>query len=209
MDGYQRPDIGPVVILDEAGNEIPYGQRWEGIPPDESYSVVSHPERFAPLHDVADALVDHLIGHFDVTADHDPPLNSLHHGPEVDVVRAVRLTPSDPGAAPLTFIHTQLPGIHLHAGAVTSWSFPSCGCDACDEVWDEVADELEETVRAVVTGGFAERLRRQGLSWWMEHSTSSRDRDSWASQRVSRGEVKELRGRMSEVPDNWHAWPRR
>ena len=45
-------------------NVIEYGNRWAsrgGTPPEDSYSVDEHPERFAPLHTVAAALIDYLV----------------------------------------------------------------------------------------------------------------------------------------------------
>ena len=208
MERYQRPYIGPVEIRDESGRVIPYGRRWEGSPPDESYELLTHPERFAPLHPVADALVDYLIAQYNVAVDHYPLLDSLHQQPAPTVVRAVRLTPLAPQTAPLTFVYSGLPGIHLHAGAVSCWPFPSCGCDACDEVWDEAADQLEEIVRHVVSGRFAERLRHQGSSWWMESTNVFSDGDSWASTQVNRETLADVQRRMAGVPEKWRPWPR-
>ncbi|MGX9294439.1 DUF6226 family protein [Tsukamurella paurometabola] len=48
---------------------IEYGDRW-GIdsPPDDSYSRTINLDRFEPLHLVADALIDHLVSTYEVTA---------------------------------------------------------------------------------------------------------------------------------------------
>lgn len=55
------------MFRDRDGAVISYGSRWrrEGPPP-ETYSQVSHSERFAPLHLVADAFIEHLQGNYDV-----------------------------------------------------------------------------------------------------------------------------------------------
>lgn len=158
MAEYARPVIAARTFHDAEGRTIPYGDRWGGgSPAEDSYSVTSNLDRFAPLHDVADALVDHLHRTYAV---------SLHEGIEhvrdlmdpaaAEVVKAVRVVPVDPGAAPLTFVYTAFPGIRLHAGFLPDFTFPSCGCDACDETWERSADELESAVHAVTHGGFSE-----------------------------------------------------
>ena len=47
---YRRPELELGIYLDEFGVPIPYGRRWGmGSPPDVTYSVCAHPERFAPV----------------------------------------------------------------------------------------------------------------------------------------------------------------
>jgi len=60
MPEYTRPAIKTQDFRDEFGAVIRYGTRWTGAPPDDSYSRVSNPERFTPLHTVADALIEYL-----------------------------------------------------------------------------------------------------------------------------------------------------
>ena len=68
MSVYERPVWRDPVFRDAAGAIIEYGSRWgQDRPPPETYSVDSHPERFAPLHMVADALIDHFTQNFDGT----------------------------------------------------------------------------------------------------------------------------------------------
>lgn len=64
---YVRPVVAGKTYHDALGVEFEYGERW-GIerPPAGSYSVDSHPERFAPLHGIADALIEHLQSTYDV-----------------------------------------------------------------------------------------------------------------------------------------------
>lgn len=57
MSSYLRPAIDSPVFRDDDNQVIDYGCRWPDSPPDDAYSVDRHPERFAPLHRVADALV--------------------------------------------------------------------------------------------------------------------------------------------------------
>ena len=57
MPAYERPRWGEPVFRDSAGAVVVYGSRWgQDGPPADTYSVDTHPERFAPLHVVADAL---------------------------------------------------------------------------------------------------------------------------------------------------------
>ncbi|WP_404810209.1 DUF6226 family protein [Microbacterium terricola] len=33
----------------------------------------------------------------------------------------------------MTFVLTEFPGVHLRAGVLHDFHFPTCGCDACDD----------------------------------------------------------------------------
>jgi hypothetical protein len=79
-----------------------------------------------------------------------------------DVVRAVRVVPSDPAAAPLTFVFTSFPSVIVHAGVLHDFLYPVCGCDACDESWEPLAHELEWQTLAVAAGGYRERIDPAG-----------------------------------------------
>lgn len=158
MSHYRRPDFPLEAYRDGQGHPIDYGNRWTGgSPPEDTYSRVGHPQRFTPLHRVADSLIDWLLDSFDVVADRDPGVASDLLFDFEDVVRAVRVVPSNPLAAPLTFVFTGFPGILLHAGALHDSHYPVCGCDACDDDVDSLAEDLESVVRAVVSGGLCER----------------------------------------------------
>lgn len=170
MAAYERPYIEPVEFRDDAGRVIDYGNRWTSLggPPDESYSVDDHPERFAPLHTVAEALLEHLVTAYEVDVDEGPHvIADLLHPPAVtDIVRAVRLTPKDDASAPLVLVLTGYPGVRLYAGALFTTAYPSCGCNACDERWDAVADELEWQTLSIVGGGFAEEVSEPRRPRW-------------------------------------------
>lgn len=72
VTGYARPEIPVQVFRDAAGQIIEYGNRWgAGAPPEDSYSVDTHPERFAPLHTVAEALIAHLTAGYDTAVSED------------------------------------------------------------------------------------------------------------------------------------------
>lgn len=159
MSGYRRPRVRPEIHRDEQGLPVAYGHRWEGIsPPTSAYSTVGHRERFAPLHQVADALIDWLLDTFDAVAERDPGVATDLLLPPADIVRAVRVVPSNSFAAPLTFVFTGFPGIFLHAGALHDSHYPVCGCDACDDEVPVLLENLESMVRVVVSGGYFERF---------------------------------------------------
>src|SRR5690554_2561679 len=135
MPDYVRPTLPQLVFYDDAGAVIPYGNRWpDRIAPEHAYSVVTHPERFAPLYLVAEALIQHLAETYEVSVSDDIAhagelLHDSYHG----VVRAVQVVPQNADAASLTFVYTSFPGVTVHAGLLHDFPFPDCGCDACDD----------------------------------------------------------------------------
>ena len=161
MREYVRPEIEDRVFVDASGRVIDYGNRWEeygGTPPHDSYSVASHTERFAPLPLIAEALIAHLIQTYDVIAEEGAAVAlDVERSPEPDeIVRAVRLTPARDTAAPLTVVFTRYPGVMVRAGELYHAAFPHCGCDACDEAWEPLAEQMESDVLNVVAGDFRE-----------------------------------------------------
>lgn len=149
-----------MMFHDAAGNLINYGNRWNTAPPDDSYSVEEHTERFRPLHRIAEALITHLAESYQVTVETGPHVvDILAEPPSADeIAQAMLLTPNRNGAAPLLVVFTEYPGIRLYAGAFFHGVYPSCGCDACDDIWQNAADELERDVFVVITGGLSERV---------------------------------------------------
>ncbi|MGW8482716.1 DUF6226 family protein [Microbacterium sp. NPDC055903] len=171
MTEYIRPPIEPREFVDEAGTVIDFGNRWAhlgGTPPEDSYSVDEHLERFAPLHTIGEALIAFLAARYDVEVEEGlHVMAGLQHAPaSEDVVRAVRLTPRNATSASLVIILTAFPGVRLYAGALYSAAYPSCGCNACDERWNEAADELEWQVFAIVGGGFSEEVSEPRRAKW-------------------------------------------
>lgn len=210
MSSYIRPHVDEPVFVDASGAVIDYGHRWNGMPPEDTYSVESNLERFAPLHAVADALIDHLRDTYDVDMDEGPEVAAdLMHGP-VEALRAVRVRPRDPACAALSFVFSAYPGVTMHAGLLHDFHFPDCGCDACDCTWDGEAGNLEKQVFAVVEGRYREVIEG-GLRPWVAHTftypdgmwTSGRSRDASPERRRAAKSV--LRG----VADGWAAWPLR
>ncbi len=241
MEDYRRPSAPPLVFRDAAGEAIDYGNRWAaaGGPPEDSYSVIEHPERFAPLHAVAEALIDHLAATYGARLEEGPRVAAeLRHAPNgEEIVRAVRLAPregedEDGGsdgsgnlAAPLTFVLTNSPAVHLFAGVLFHGMYPSCLCNACDERWDTAADELERHVFTIVGGGFSEDVGKKRRAKWsydrghglvkgMGQTVSYRLRaldDSWGESGAQRARdvPAELIEAVAEVSarGNWQAWP--
>jgi hypothetical protein len=155
---------------------IEYGNRWgpDG-PPTETYSVAHNTERFAPLHQVADALIECLQHEYDVEVIDDLACAQDLTMPRVDAIRAVRLSPPTVGATPLMFVYSDFPGIVLHAGITLDSVHPHCGCDACDDTWEGVADDIEWIVEAIVSGGFREELRSGSHAPWVWHEFRASD----------------------------------
>ncbi len=173
MTSYIRPHIEPDDFFDAQGERIDYGNRWAHLdgPPEDSYSVDEHPERFAPLHAVADALIAHLVTTYAVDVEEGAHVAAdfRHPTPADAVVRAVRFTPRHEASASMTVLFTAYPGVRVRAGMFFEEAFPSCGCDACDETWDAAAEELEQQVLSIAGGGLTEKVgkprrRRVGYS---------------------------------------------
>ena len=142
---FARPPLPAQTFLDAEGQVIHYGSRWgDESPPEDAYSRETHPERFAPVLSVVDALIDHLETWYvvDVERRTDDVGTPVTH-----------LRPST--GAPITLRSTD-GGIVVEAGALFRQRMPGCTCDACDETAETVADRLEETVLAIAAGGLRE-----------------------------------------------------
>jgi hypothetical protein len=165
--------------------------RWgpEGPPP-EAYSRVTDPQRFAPVADAADALVERLVAAYDVTRD----------AAEVEnTVRAVRLTPR--AGAPLVVGVTDFPGVRLKMGHWSSAVAPQCGCDACDEDAADAIAHMTQVVDDVVHGRFRERLTRHPRRLWVSTGSSS----GWSA--VDREHYERLGSIAAPGSYEWPAWP--
>ncbi|MGO3885133.1 MAG: DUF6226 family protein, partial [Mycetocola sp.] len=155
---YVRPELPHAEYLDENGQVIRYGERWSGSPPEGSYSVASHTERYAVLHTVATALINHLVERYDVDVTDDLTVGDDLVHPFPGALRAVRISPRRADAAELSIVFTDFPGIAIHAGALHDSAYPMCGCDACDTSAEGEVEELEERVLAVADGRFQEGI---------------------------------------------------
>lgn len=208
MRPYLRPPIDAPVFHGTDGQVIDYGNRWGGPPPEETYSVDTHPERFAPIHTVADALIAYLRNTYDVDVDEgeETAADLLH--PPAEVVRAVRIRPNDPACAALTFVFTAYPSVVLHAGLLHDFPHPICGCDACDSTWEAEADDLEQQVLAVVTGHYRETVER-GFRPWVEYAFTHPDGAASGRSRAQdmpADRLKAAKPLLRNRSGEWAAW---
>lgn len=211
MYAYRRPDIESADFRDAAGEVIDYGNRWNGSPPDGAYSVITHPERFAPLHVVADALIAHLEATYYVDVIDGAGTADVLTVVPPDIVRAVCIKPHDPASAVLTFVYTSFPGIFLHAGALHTFPFPVCGCDACDSTWEREVEELEDHVTAVVSGGLRESIGPGPRPWVASALTfpqGSKSGTDHASD-LTAERIEKARRILRDIPEGWSAWSTR
>jgi hypothetical protein len=211
---YVRPDLPTTTYYSRDGDPIPYGRQWgEDGPDPDSYSVDSHPERFAGLHVVAHALIDHLVSAYDVDVEEDP----AHAGDLLmefkDVRQAIRVTPRQSGAAPLTFVLTGYPGVVVHAGALHDFPYPVCGCDACDETAETTAHRMELLVLSVAAGGYAERYPAGSRRWSHYELTafdgSGPESGSGEPGPDSAARLHDAEIRLRELAGPWRPWPLR
>ena len=165
------------------------------LPPEDSYSRVTEPERFGVVVEAADLLVQRLSATYDVLA---VPA-------ELDrALRAVELTPRE--GAPITMGVSAFPGVVLKAGVWTpASSFPACGCDACDESGQDAVDSLLEELAAIVHGGFSEHLSARGLESVWDHG----DRRRSSTAPLGRSERRALAMLAPAGERRWPAWPLR
>lgn len=209
MAAYLRPHIEPQQFYDTDGALIDYGRRWEDGPPEEAYSVATHPERFAPIGTVAEALIAHLTSTYDVEVDQGPRVADDIVHPGIEVVRAVRLRPRDTQAAPIAFTFDSI-GITLYAGALYYELFPSCGCDACDDDWEHLVDVLEEQVFAIVNGRLAEKIGWGPNPLITYGYVSPRTESSQQSRgQYSKTRIRTARQTLGKLRNGWVAWPLR
>jgi hypothetical protein len=211
-------------FVDDDGVRFRYGTSHfdeDGSPRGDAYSRAGHPERFAPLHAVADGLVEHLVERYDVAVDDvsEDDADAEAIGLGLGVERAVRLTPVAPDASPLVVVWTDFPGLLLYAGTMVNRAVPVCGCDACDETAASVVEGLTRFVAAVVAGGLIEWSRRpppaaqdllgshapqaSGLGYLLEAD------DGWESSSVESpwAGVAAARERLASLPGGrWQPW---
>ncbi|ANC31596.1 DUF6226 family protein [Isoptericola dokdonensis] len=225
MTTYVRPPLPREVFLDDAGRPFTYGDRWgDDGPPEDAYSVVTHPERFAALHPVADTLLVHLAATYAGDVAELSPADLTTHTPAApahpalagwgDVERLLRvvvLRPHRAGAAPISIAWTDYPGVEVRAGALVRRSFPSCGCDACDDSVESMADDLEALVLGVAAGRAREWVRSAGpLSCWVGFSTDHDDGE-WESGETRHDrrdpQVRAARALLRSLPHGrWQPW---
>ncbi|GEK79469.1 DUF6226 family protein [Agrococcus baldri] len=144
---FRMPSL-PTSWVDAEGVEIPFGQRWGlAAPPDEAYERITCPERYQPLHDVADALLAHLLDEYECVAEEVPA--AAHE------LRAVRLLATGRSHG-IGIAWTDFPGVRADLGGEVDAAAPICGCDACDESLEQAAEQLSDSVLRAVAPGDAD-----------------------------------------------------
>ena len=176
-------------------------------PPDDAYSRVTEPERFRPLHDWALEAVARLQANYEVTRDESEGMDAeLERSPLSRPT--LKLTPLHDSCAPITIAFNDFPGLAVRLGRWSTEWFPSCGCDACDEMPDEEFERFTELLSDVVAGRFRESLRLQprgdGLcrnEFW------SADHRSAGGSRVPRDEALQILNGAEKIVLAWMPWP--
>ena len=69
---------------------------------------------------------------------------------------SVKLSPTDPEAAPMTVVFTDFPGLFVRFGRWADDLFPDCGCDACGGTAEE--EILTEKIHSLTTSGLCETV---------------------------------------------------
>ena len=167
-------------------------------PKPEEYARVTDPGRYAVLHEAADLLLDELTERYTVE-------RREIKGP----LRAVRLIPHMPAAAPLAVTFTDFPGIKLRFGRWYEESLPNCGCDACDEHPAELVADLRTHVSALVEGGLWERVQRRVTGSWSETRLIGPDFSTGRSVPLDPRDARAARREGSAAAVQWAPWPRR
>ena len=198
-----------------------YGNRWgpDG-PPEEAYSRVTNAERFRPLHAAMREIIARLHSEYDVTLDEGYGLDEELVRHMTPAAPSVRLTPSDSGAAPITIVFSDFPGLHLRFGRWLIEPFPDCGCDACDESAEGEIERLIDFVDDVTAGRFREGIRipvlagsgwRKMERWADETRLQQRNTGirSGGESRIDRQRALSLTGGAHRLDLDWKPWPRR
>lgn len=179
-------------------------------PPDDAYERVSEPERFRRLHRWALEAVAMLEAEYEVSKEEGASLG--HHQGRAQLARpTIKLTPLSDDAAPITIAFLDAPGLEVRLGRWETDVFPTCACDACDEMPEDQWDRFEQVVSDVVDGRFREALLLQpdGDVWRTAEMWSGFHRKSTGSTRVPRETaLRELNG-QERILLEWQPWSRK
>ena len=181
---------------------------WAGEgPPDDAYERVTEPERFTPLHDWTLEAVGRLQAEYDV---------ALEEGKGVDAELersslarpTLKLTPRQESCAPITIAFTDFPGLAVRVGRWVTDYFPSCGCDACDEMPEGEFEALKELLCDVVAGQFRESMCLQpgGDGWSSMELWLDGERRRSGGSRVPRAKAARILDDKTEIVLEWQPW---
>ena len=189
-------------------------------PPEEAYGRVTNPERFRVLHSTMLQLLTRLEADFDVQREEGYGLDEELERHFVLARPGVRLTPGDPEAAPLAVAFSDFPGLHLRFGLWWQELLPVCGCDACGDSGEELAERLTRLIEGVTDGRFWECYSPlsnwPGGKIWGSWGGSGHGECSASGLPLQRKNwlKRKLGGRTAlDSPQhrhvNWKPWPRR
>ena len=175
-------------------------------PPDAAYSRVTDPERFSPLHDWALEAVARLQKDYEVTLDEGQGMDT-----ELERVLlsrpTLKVTPFQDSCAPVTIAFIDFPGLAVRLGRWATDRFPSCGCDACDEMPDGEFERFTELLNDVVAGRFREPMYLQpggdGWSRWELWSAGHRRSNG---TRLSRDKAPQVLNGEEKIALVWMPW---
>lgn len=115
----------------------------------------------------------------------------------------MRLTPVGRAAGALSVGLTSFPGVLLRFGGHTDLVLPVCGCDACDDLVQDLRGMLRFHVEALVSGGFAERGSADGSTGYRFVAQSG------SSSGSTTADAAVWPGDHREYDHEWAAWTRR
>ncbi|MCP4305974.1 MAG: hypothetical protein GY926_05300 [bacterium] len=168
-------------------------------PDEDAYGRVTNPERYQVVAEAATALVGSLVDAFDVvqsSGDSAVDFPNWRDAPP----KTIRLVPN--AGAPLAFAITDFPVVGVRFGEWGKETFPSCGCDACDEQPSDVMRRMNDLVEAAVDGRYEEELTKR---MFRISFTGSWGRQS-SERRLKR---REWRDYGQPGLHKWPRWPRR
>ena len=181
---------------------------WGGEgPPYEAYSRVTEPERFRPLHGWTLEAVKRLQAEYDVALEEGKGIDSELERSSL-ARPTLKLTPRRGFCASITIAFTDFPGLAVRVGHwVTEW-FPSCSCDACDEMPDGEFESLTELLNDVVAGRLREsmRLSRGGDGWSSMEMWSGGESRSSGGSRVPRAKAVQILNGKTDIFLKWQPW---
>ena len=162
-------------------------------------------DRFAVLHEAADALLDELTERYMVERRETKELIAA----EDALVRMVRLIPWTPAAAPLAIAFTDAPGLTIRLGRWWAEALPGCGCAGCAEDPAKLVDLLRRRAGALVEGGLWERVRRGVGGSWFETRLIGEGVKERHEGLLSARDARDARRGGFAGAVQWAPWPRR
>ncbi len=172
----------------------PYPREPFASPREEEYSRVSDPEKYRLLKARVDAWAEVLREVADEVAVDSSQLPWSQPG--VWLASAATYRPHQAGAVPLTLARIRIGeteaayGVAIAVGhPAQSWSIvPGCGCDACDDGWLPLMEQLDNEIVTVLLGGTllvtdgTTTVRRTREGWGASSSGEMGDVSGWLDQ---------------------------